>query len=220
VKRGSAVRRKPFVFVLSGPSGAGKSTFVPPLLQAFPELRFSVSATTRARRAHEEDGREYHFLTPAEFQRRVAAGEFLEHAEVHGALYGTLETEVRAGLEAGTSVLLDVDVQGGVQIKRRVPDAVLVFLLPPSLQVLEERLRRRATDGEETIRRRLRRAPDEIRRLAEYDYVVVNERLEATQEALVAICRAEGLRRQRLQDSRGGAEFVAEYLQGGARARG
>ncbi len=210
------MRRKPFVYVLSGPSGAGKSTFVSPLLQAFQDMRFSVSATTRPRRAHEVDGREYLFLSAAEFRRRVAAGDFLEHAEVHGALYGTLETEVRSGLDAGACVLLDVDVQGGVQIKRRLPDAVLVFILPPSLQVLEQRLRLRATDAAETIRRRLQRAPDEIRRLVEYDYVVVNAELDATQEALFAICRAEGLRRQRLQDSQGGSDVAAEYLKASA----
>src|SRR5262245_59044641 len=159
--------------VLSGPSGAGKSTFVAGLLQDFPDLRFSVSATTRPRRPHEVDGQDYHFLAEEEFQKRVGAGAFLEHAEVHGARYGTLEAEVSSTLRQGLSVLLDVDVQGGVHVKRRVPDAVLVFILPPSLQVLEQRLRQRGTEAEETIRRRLQRAPEEIRHLSDYDYVVV-----------------------------------------------
>lgn len=206
------MRRNPFVLVLSGPSGAGKSTFVSPLLQAFPSMRFSVSATTRARRGHEEDGREYHFLSPEEFRKRLEAGEFLEHAEVHGDLYGTLESDVSGALQNGHGVLLDVDVQGGVQIKRRRPDAVLVFILPPSMQVLEDRLRRRGTESEATIRRRLARAPDEIRCLHEYDYVVVNETVAETREALFAICRAEGLRRERLQDATGGGDVAADFL--------
>jgi len=181
-------------------------------LQAFPSMRFSVSATTRARRGHDEDGREYHFLSPEEFRRRLQAGEFLEHAEVHGSLYGTLESEVTGALQSGQSVLLDVDVQGGVQIKRRLPEAVLVFILPPSMQVLEDRLRRRGTDSDETIRRRLARAPEEIRCLHEYDYVVVNEAMAETQEALFAIGRAEGLRRERLQGEGGGGDVVADFL--------
>jgi guanylate kinase len=175
-------------------------------------MRFSVSATTRARRGHEEDGREYHFLAPEEFRKRVQAGEFLEHAEVHGCLYGTLEAEVSGALREGHSVLLDVDVQGGVQIKRRMPEAVLVFILPPSMQVLEDRLRQRGTDSEETIQRRLARAPEEIRCLHEYDYVVVNETMAETQEALFAIGRAESLRRERLQDESGGGDVVADFL--------
>ena len=214
VRLGGRVRRKPFVMVLSGPSGAGKSTFVAGLLQAFPELRFSVSATTRPRRPHEVDGRDYHFLAAAEFERRVTAGAFLEHAQVHGERYGTLESEVASTLDQGASVLLDVDVQGGVSVKRRMPDAVLVFILPPSLQVLEQRLRQRGTEAEETIRRRLQRAPDEIRCLPEYDYVVVNDTLAETREALFAIYRAESLRRERLQDDGGGADVVAAYLRG------
>ena len=213
------MRGKPFVLVISGPSGVGKSTFVHLLLQSFPELHFSVSATTRACRRGEEDGREYHFLGDAEFRRRLAAGEFLEHAEVHGALYGTLESEVRRALDAGHSVLLDVDVQGGVQVKRRVPDAVLVFLLPPSMQALEQRLRGRQTEAEETIQRRLRRAPDEMRSLCEYDYVVVNDSLESTRADLEAIVRAERLRRGRLTDDTGGlaGEYVKEAGPGPSR---
>ena len=213
------MQRKPFVMVLSGPSGAGKSTFVAGLLQTFAALRFSVSATTRSRRPHEKDGHDYHFLARAEFERRVAAGEFLEHAEVHGERYGTLQSEVASTLGKGASVLLDVDVQGGLSVKRRLPDAVLVFLLPPSLQVLEQRLRERGTEAEATIRRRLQRAPDEIRCLPEYDYVVVNEAREETREALCAIYRAESLRRERLQDDAGGADVVGAYLRAATSGR-
>ena len=206
------MRRKPFVMVLSGPSGAGKSTFVAGLLQTFTDLRFSVSATTRPRRPHEVDGRDYHFLAEEEFEKRVGAGAFLEHAEVHGARYGTLEAEVSNTLRQGLSILLDVDVQGGVNVKHRLPDAVLVFILPPSLQVLEQRLRQRGTEAEETIRRRLQRAPEEIRHLSDYDYVVVNDTVAETREALVAIYRAESLRRERLQDAGGGTDVVAAWL--------
>lgn len=215
------MRRKPFALVLSGPSGVGKSTFVRPLLDAFPEMRFSVSATTRARRGHEQNGREYHFLSEEDFQRRRSAGEFLEAAEVHGSWYGTLESEVRATLDAGHVVLLDIDVQGGVNIKRRLPDdAVLVFLLPPSMQALEERLRRRGTDSDDTVKRRLAHAPDEIRRMDEYDYVVVNDTIDAAQTSLSAICRAERLRRTRMVDATGGAAVVDEFLSETARPFG
>jgi guanylate kinase len=206
------VHRKPLVIVISGPSGAGKSTLVEQLLQHESELRFSVSATTRERRPGEQDGREYHFLSEAEFRDRIAADAFLEHAEVHGARYGTLRSEVEAGLAAGQSVLLDVDVQGGIQIKRREPAAVLIFVLPPSMRALEERLRSRKTDSEATIQRRLRRAPDEIRALREYDYVVVNGALEAALRELQAILTAERLRRSRLPDGSNGPDVVEEYL--------
>ena len=145
------------------------------------------------------------------------AGAFLEHAEVHGSLYGTLRTEVQSALDAGHCILLDVDVQGGLQIKRKVSDAVLVFLLPPSMQELERRLRQRKTDSAETIQRRLARAPDEIRCLVEYDYVVINDKRESTVADLVAIVRAEGLRRGRLADDAGGPDVVGEYLKEAAK---
>ena len=207
------VGRKPLTLVISGPSGAGKSTFVQGLLAQFgSELHFSVSATTRPRRQNEQDGREYHFLDEAEFTQRLQRGDFLETAHVHGSRYGTLTSEVQGALAQGKNVLLDVDVQGGVQIKRRQPDAVLVFLLPPSMQVLEARLRARATDSEETIARRLRNAPDEIRAMTHYDYVVINDDIQRTQVDLVAIYRAECLRRERLVDAAGGTRVVDEYL--------
>lgn len=206
------MRRKPFVLVISGPSGAGKSTFVQRLLQECTDFRFSVSATTRPIRKGEVDGREYHFLSDDDFQRRVDASEFLEHASVHGARYGTLRREVQQWLDAGYSVLLDVDVQGGVEIKRNEPGAVLVFILPPSMAALEARLRGRQTETEEKIQRRMQRAPDEIRMLAEYDYVVVNDSIEATQAQLECIVGAERLRRGRLRDDAGGPDVAAEYL--------
>jgi len=208
--------------VISGPSGAGKSTFVQSLLESHPrELHFSVSATTRPRRNNEQDGREYHFLSDAVFQERLRAKDFLESAEVHGCWYGTLSSEVTLAMQAGKSVMLDVDVQGGVQIKHcMADDAVLVFLLPPNLGVLEERLRSRATDSQEIIARRLKKAPEEIRSLPEYDYVVVNSDIEETRAQLEAIYSAEKLRRQRLRSSSGDESVVDEYLRDATRLKG
>lgn len=206
------MRRKPFAIVISGPSGAGKSTCVQRLMQRFEDLRFSVSATTRPKRAGETDGQDYFFLDEAGFRARVEAGDFLEHARVHGARYGTLRSEVQRTLDAGHGVLLDVDVQGGVEIKRTLPESVLIFVLPPSMEELERRLRRRSTETEETIQRRLRTAPDEIRQLVEYDYVVVNEKIEVAERELETIVAAERLRRSRLTDDTGQGDPVAEYL--------
>lgn len=211
------MRRQPFVLVISGPSGAGKTTFVRHLIERFPDLVFSVSATTRAQRPGEADGREYHFLGAAEFEARVGAGEFLEHADVHGARYGTLRSEVFPAMAAGRYPLLDIDVQGGLRVKHKMPDAVLVFLLPPSMQELQARLRGRQTETEERVQRRLQRAPDEIRCLSQYDYVVVNATREQTQADLEAIVQAERLRRSRLTDDGGGSDVADEYLRESSR---
>lgn len=210
------MRRKPFVLVISGPSGAGKSTFVKRLLER-DDMVFSVSATTRGQRPGEAGGKDYHFLGDAEFAARVAAGDFLEHAEVHGARYGTLRSEVFPAVDAGRCPLLDIDVQGGVRVKRELPEAVLVFLLPPGMRELEARLRGRKTETEEKIQRRLARAPDEIRCLAQYDYVVVNHTVERTFRELEAIVIAEGLRRSRLTDDAGTPAVAEEYLKESAR---
>jgi len=206
------VQRKPFVIVLSGPSGAGKSTFVRRLLEARRDLQFSVSATTRPCREGECDGREYHFLSEAEFERRVQGDEFLEHATVHGARYGTLHSEVSPALAAGRCPLLDIDVQGGLRVKNVLPDAVLIFLLPPSMRQLETQLRGRKTESEDKIQRRLQRAPEEIRKLSEYDYVVVNHEIAATQRQLEAIVEAERSKRTRLTDDSGSSDVAEEYL--------
>jgi guanylate kinase len=207
------------VVVISGPSGAGKSTFVRLLLERYEDLRFSISATTRPVRDGEKDGREYHFLTEEEFERRVQANEFLEHAQVHGARYGTLASEVTPVLASGRCPLLDVDVQGGVRVKKALPDAVLLFLIPPSMQALEQRLRERRTESEDRIQRRLARAPEEIRCMDQYDYVVVNETVATTQAQLEAILNAERLRRSRLTDDQGSPDVASEYLRESARPR-
>lgn len=186
-----------FVVVLSGPSGAGKSSFVSELLGQPLDLVYSVSATTRARRPHEEEGRDYFFLGRDEFRRRVAAGEFVEWAEVHGELYGTLKSQTDAALRAGRNVLLDIDVQGGRAVRAIYPESVLIFVLPPSMESLEERLRGRGTDSEERIRLRLENARREIALLGEYDYAVVNEDLAAAQRQVVSIIVSETLRTRR-----------------------
>lgn len=192
-----------FVVVLSGPSGAGKSSFVGELLRQPLDLVYSVSATTRPRRPHEEEGRDYFFLARDEFRRRVEAGEFVEWAEVHGELYGTLRSQTDAALRAGKNVLLDVDVQGGRAVRAIYPDGVLIFVLPPSMESLEQRLRGRGTDSEERIRLRLENARREIALVREYDYAVVNDDLAAAQRQVVSIIVSETLRTARRADRDG-----------------
>ncbi len=180
--------------VISGPSGVGKSSFVKQLLGAGLNLEYSVSATTRARRPHETDGRDYLFLSREEFKRRIEAGEFVEWAEVHGELYGTLRTETERRLREGRNVLLDIDVQGGRAVRKVYRDGVFIFVLPPSLASLEERLRGRGTDSDERIRLRLENARREIALVSEYDYAVVNDDLESALERVASIIVAESCR--------------------------
>jgi len=180
-----------FVVVVSGPSGAGKSSFVKALLDEGPELQYSVSATTRAKRSHETDGRDYFFLSREEFTRRADAGEFVEWAHVHGEMYGTLRAQTDEALRQGRNVLLDVDVQGGKSVRQAYPDGVFIFVLPPTLEALEARLRGRRTDSEERIRLRLENARREIPMAREYEYAVVNDDLAAASRKVVSIVWAE-----------------------------
>lgn len=186
-----------FVVVVSGPSGAGKSSFVKTLLEQGPDLVYSVSATTRPRRPHEAEGQDYFFLTQDEFRRRVDAGEFVEHARVHGEWYGTLRSQIDDALRAGRNVLLDIDVQGGKAVRRVYPDGVFIFILPPSMEALEARLRHRATDTDERIRLRLENARREIPTVMEYDYSIVNDDFETASRRAVAIVWAERCRTRR-----------------------
>ncbi len=181
------------LFVVSGPSGCGKSTLIARVLAAVPRLRFSVSHTTRAPRAGEADGREYHFVTEPEFRAMAARREFLEHAEVHGHLYGTSRREVEERA-SGEDVLLDIDVQGALQVKRSGLAAVSVFVLPPARKVLEERLRARGTDSPEAIEVRLANAAREILQFREFDYIVVNLDLETAVDELRSIVVAQRCR--------------------------
>jgi len=188
------------VIVISAASGSGKSTLLGRLLEAHPELEFSVSYTTRAPRGREQDGKDYYFVTREEFEACLAAGEFLEHAQVFGHYYGTHRGAVDRAQAEGRDVVLDIDVQGARQLKSKLPDAVSVFILAPSRAELERRLRARAEDSEETIRRRLREAAGEIARWGDYDYVVVNREVDESLRTLEAILRAERCRRQRMAE--------------------
>jgi guanylate kinase len=174
--------------VVSSPSGAGKTTLCHRLMQEFPKVRFSVSCTTRTPRTGEVDGKDYRFVTKEQFRAMADAGEFAEWAEVHGNYYGTPRSEVDAALQGGHDVLFDIDWQGGRQLKVLYPnDAVMIWILPPSLEVLEHRLRRRATDSPEVVERRLRNAKRELQEYGTYDYLIVNEDLERAYDQMRAV---------------------------------
>jgi guanylate kinase len=182
--------RKTTVVVVSAPSGAGKSSVVTRVLHELSRIRFSVSHTTRPPRGEERDGVEYHFVDRAAFERLRDAGALLEWAEVHGNLYGTALAEIERARAEGTDVLLDLDVQGAAQVRERIPEAVLVFILPPSYEDLERRLRGRGEDDEATISRRLAAAGREIDAFTQYNYAVVNDDLDACVETVKGIVRA------------------------------
>jgi len=182
--------RRPTVIVVSAPSGSGKTTVLARVLRELGGIRFSVSHTTRSPRGAERDGVEYHFVDRAAFARLRDEGGLLEWAEVHGNLYGTGVAELEKAKAAGVDILLDLDVQGAAQVRRRIPDAVTVFVLPPSYEVLEHRLRGRGQDDEAAIRRRLAAAGREIGAFENYDYAIVNEDLDACVEELKSIVRA------------------------------
>lgn len=194
-KRSRTPRSRGSIIVISAPSGAGKSTLVKRLLASTRRLNFSVSYTTRPPRAGEKNGREYFFVSRSRFQRMVARKEFVEWAEVFGQLYGTARKQLRAAQRAGRDILLDIDVQGHQQVRRQLPEAVSVFVLPPSYRELERRLRHRHSDAPEVIARRLKAARREIRRWREYDYLVMNDRLSDALRGLRAVVAAARLRR-------------------------
>jgi guanylate kinase len=191
-----ALPRAGNVIVISAPSGTGKTTVVKRVLASVAGLGFSVSHTTRPRRPGERHGREYFFVSRAHFQRMVAADEFAEWAEVHGNFYGTSWKALQNARARGKDAVLDIDVQGHGQVRRRLPDALSIFLLPPSLAELARRLRRRHSDAPEVIDNRLRAARQEIEHWSEYDYLVVNDRVSAAVRAVEMIVLAARLRRQ------------------------
>lgn len=186
-----------FPLVVSGPSGVGKTVLCNQLLTRLDRAARSVSATTRPPRERERDGDSYFFYSEAEFRAIVAEGGMAEHAEVHGCLYGTPRAFLDARLAAGLTVILNIDVQGGLALKESYPRSVLVFVLPPSWAVLEERLRRRQTDSPAQIEARLRRARGEVDEVGRYEYVVVNDDLERAVGELQIIVEAERLRTER-----------------------
>lgn len=175
------------VFVITGPSGVGKGTLISGLLEESPGLEMSVSATTREPRAGERDGREYHFLSPEEFQQRIDRGDFLEHAAYSGNQYGTLRSEVEARLAAGTSVVLEIELQGARQIRESMPEAVQIFIAPPDPDSLRIRLEGRGTDEPEAISERLRTAEVELAAQGEFPNVVVNDDVQTACEELIAL---------------------------------
>jgi len=184
--------------VLSSPSGGGKSTIARHLLEARDDVTYSVSATTRRMRTGEENGRHYHFLERPDFERRVAAGEFVEWAEYGGNLYGTLRDEVDKGLATGRHVVLDIEVMGARQVRQRRPDSVHVFVLPPSAAVLAQRLRGRNTEDRASVDRRLAIASAELEAAGEYEYVVVNDDVVDAVAQVAAIIDVEARRVRRL----------------------
>jgi len=182
---------------VSAPSGAGKTTLVSALLQTDPRVRKSVSYTTRAPRSGEANGREYHFVSASEFENMVQSGDFLETAHVHGNRYGTSRRWVLEQAAQGQDILLEIDWQGAAQVRKALADTVGVFVLPPSLAVLEERLKKRALDSMDEIELRLANAREEITHAQEFDYVIINEDLSQAAQDLVSIVRAERLKQRR-----------------------
>ena len=181
------------IFVISAASGTGKTTLVSRLVQQHPNVRVSVSHTTRLPRAGEVNGQHYHFVSEEEFVRLAGEGAFLEHAQVFGNYYGTSYESVQSMCEQGYDVILEIDVQGAQQVRKALPEALSIFILPPSLAVLEQRLRQRQTDSEEVIARRLSEAVDEIQQALTFDYVVSNRSLQQAEEELWCIFQAARL---------------------------
>jgi guanylate kinase len=203
--------RRGLLFVVSAPSGTGKTTVVERLVQLTPGLGMSRSYTSRGARPGETDGIDYNFITRARFQEMVEADAFLEWANVFGNLYGTCRADAERDLAAGRDVVLVIDVQGARQVRLRGPDTVNIFVLPPSFEVLEQRLRKRSKDSEESMQRRLQTAREEVAAVLEYDYVVVNDELDLAVSRLQAIVFAE---RARLRCMRGAAERIIATFEG------
>jgi guanylate kinase len=178
------------VFVITGPSGVGKGTLIRGLMERLPQLELSVSATTRPPRPGESEGVDYHFLSPEEFERRVKEGDFVEHADYAGRRYGTLRSELDRRVGAGVPVVLEIEVQGARQVREAMPEAVQVFIAPPSLEALRTRLIGRGTDDPQEVERRLRVAEQELAAQSEFGHVVVNDRLEDALDQLTEIVAA------------------------------
>lgn len=192
-------QKKGSLFVISAPSGAGKTTLCQKLREIVPDVKFSVSYTTRKPRAGEVDGVHYSFVDEDEFRSMIAEGEFVEWAQVHGNFYGTSKRRIEVMINEGFDVILDIDVQGGRQIKEHFPDSVLIFVLPPSMDELKKRLTGRMSDAEDVIKKRLKNAADEIREYKNYDYVIINDNFDDALEEIVAIIIAERVRTSKIE---------------------
>jgi guanylate kinase len=188
---------RPLIYIISAPSGSGKSTLVNELLKLVPELDFSISYTTRASRGSEQNGKQYHFVSRAEFEQMIRDDEFLEHANFDGNYYGTARRFLQETGQKGHDLLLDIDVQGAGQIKQKLPEAISIFVLPPDRKTLEWRLRKRSEDAEEVIHRRLVAASREIENYDKYDYILINDDLEESIDSLESIVLSERLRRSK-----------------------
>ncbi len=201
---GAKKKQKGQLIVLSGPSGVGKSTVISELLSERKDIHFSVSFTTRAPRVGEENGVNYNFVERVEFERMIAAGELLEHAEYVGNYYGTSLKVIRDKLEQGVDVLLDIEVQGAAKVREKCPEAVLIFIIPPSFEELSRRLHGRNTDDEDVIAGRLQKAREEYKEIKNYDYLVVNDKVPDAAAEIMAILLAEDCRvRNRLHLTEG-----------------
>lgn len=183
------------IFVVSGPSGSGKSTLIRGVRQKVPDLGYSISHTSRAPRGQEKNGVEYHFVSKESFRKMIENGEFVEWAEVYQDLYGTSVSSLKSQITLGLDVIMDIDVQGARNIKEHFRDAVLIYVLPPSLEILEKRLRERRTDDKKAIRTRLEKAAKEIKNCVSYDYLVFNDNLDQAVEELKSILIAERCRK-------------------------
>ena len=181
------------LYIVAAPSGAGKTTLVRLLLENDPGIRLSISTTTRAPRPGEEDGREYHFVDVADFVDSVSRSEFLEWAQVHGHYYGTSKRWVEAEMSAGRDILLEIDWQGAQQVRKSFPQAIGMFILPPSIEALEDRLSSRGTDSAATIARRIAAAREEIRHVDEFDYVIINDDLQRALGDMISLVSASRL---------------------------
>jgi guanylate kinase len=203
----------PFPIILSAPSGGGKTTIAKELLRRRTDLGYSVSCTTRSPRVGEVEGRDYYFLSLAEFERRRDAGEFAESAEVHGNMYGTLRSEIERVLSSGRHVVMDIDVQGAQQFTRVFPQSVTIFVLPPSAEVLLERLRRRRTESKEQLAKRLQSALQELQAVDLYQYVVTNDDLAKAVHRVSSIVDAEVVSRERVAGLRHQVSLLVRRLE-------
>jgi len=203
----------PFPIILSSPSGGGKTTIARELLRRRTDLGYSVSCTTRAPRVGELNGKDYYFLSTVEFERRRDGGEFAESAQVHENMYGTLRSEIQRVLLAGKHVVMDIDVQGARQFRRAFPESVTIFVLPPSAEILLERLRQRQTESKEQLARRLQSALQELQAVDEYQYVVVNDDLAKAVARVSAVIDAEVVRRERVAGLRHQVSQLVQRLE-------